>query len=358
MKLKRFFQVFALLAIILTIFPFLAADYWWVRIFDFPHVQLTVLTASAFLLYLIRFDIRNYKDYIFIGVLISCLVVQALKIYPYTSLNATEIKESTVSDSGLRLMTANVLQKNDAYKKTLEEIEKMNPDILVLDETDKKWENALLPKLKKDYPHIISVPLSNTYGVMLFSKLKLIDSEVNYMVEDSIPSLATKFLYKHDTIQLYSIHPTPPFPDENLSSADRDAELMKVAFKARKNKLPVIVMGDFNDVAWSQTTILFRKIGKLLDLRIGRGFYNTFKANNILLRWPLDHIFASAEFRVKQIEVCSDIGSDHFPAFAELTYEPEHAQLQKPKKPTKEELKNAHLQILDEKKEDKNTENR
>ncbi|WP_417887908.1 endonuclease/exonuclease/phosphatase family protein [Zunongwangia sp.] len=352
MKLKRFFQVFAILAIVLTIFPFLAADYWWIRIFDFPHVQLTILTATAFILYLVRFNIRKTKDYVFVVALIACLLVQVIKIYPYTPLKDTEIKNSTITESGLRLMTTNVLQKNNQYQKTLQEINSLDPDIVVLDETDKKWEQSVMPNLNKDYPYHISVPLSNTYGVMLFSKLKLINPQVNYMVEDSIPSLEAKFIYRKDTIQLYSIHPTPPFPDQNLSSADRDAEIMKIAFKARKSNYPVVVLGDFNDVAWSETTVLFRKIGRLLDLRIGRGFYNTFNANNFIMRWPLDHIFVSPEFRVKQIKVGSDIGSDHFPAFAELTYEPDNTIIQEPGSPTKEELQNARLQIEDEVKED------
>ena len=66
MKLRRFFQIFGLLAIVLTIAPFVAADYWWIRVFDFPHIQLTILTGVALLLYFIKFNIRWIEDYIFV----------------------------------------------------------------------------------------------------------------------------------------------------------------------------------------------------------------------------------------------------------------------------------------------------
>jgi len=146
-------------------------------------------------------------------------------------------------------------------------------------------------------------------------------------------------------------------PQENPSSTDRDAEMMLVAKSAKGNKLPVIVAGDFNDVAWSQSTTLFKDLSGLLDPRIGRGFYNTFSANSYLMRWPLDHFFASDEFRLITMQVGEDIDSDHFPAYFEVQLEPEKAAEQTPEEPTQDQKEDAEEQIK-EAREDNAVENK
>lgn len=61
---------------------------------------------------------------------------------------------------------------------------------------------------------------------------------------------------------------------DRQDSDKRDAELLLVATEVKNlGDVPVIVGGDFNDVAWSYTTDLFQRIGGLLDPRVGRGLH-------------------------------------------------------------------------------------
>ncbi|MDN3494237.1 endonuclease/exonuclease/phosphatase family protein [Winogradskyella bathintestinalis] len=344
--LKNILTGFGMLAIILTLMPFVALDYWWIRMFDFPHLQLTFLTVLAILFYIIKFDFKAWRDYLFIGILIACCIFQFLKIFPYTAFAQYEVLNSEKNKPKISLFTANVLQKNREYQLLKTMYKDINADIMLFTETDSKWTNALNADMSPIFGHTIKVPKENTYGMLLYSRLELFDSEVKYLVSDSVPSIHTKLkLSTNDTIQLYAIHPTPPMPEENPTSSGRDTEMMMIAKLALDSKYPVIVIGDFNDVAWSQTSKLFQSVSRLLDVRKGRGLYNTFSADSYILRWPLDHIFISSEFKLTKVVRCDDINSDHYPLLSILSYEPEDKQLQQRPYPTKAELKRADDQI-------------
>ncbi|UWX54225.1 hypothetical protein NYZ99_14795 [Maribacter litopenaei] len=73
---------------------------------------------------------------------------------------------------------------------------------------------------------------------------------------------------------------------------------------------------------------MFEQVSGLLDMRKGRGFYNTYNAENFLMRWPLDHLFISSEFRFGEMHRGEKVGSDHFPFFAAIYPEPNGAEKQ------------------------------
>jgi hypothetical protein len=80
----------------------------------------------------------------------------------------------------------------------------------------------------------------------------------------------------------------------------------------------LLFFGDLKDVAWSRSTLLFRKISGLLNPRLGRGCYSTFHTQYKFLRWPLDHLLHSEEFSLNKIQVLPEVGSDHLPVYAKL----------------------------------------
>ena len=356
MRLRTTFQVLGTIAIVFTLLPFVAVDYWWIRMFDFPHFQLTIFTLLTILFYLFKFDFKWRNDYIFLTILFACFVFQLAKIYPYTAFAKYELlnSENPNPDKKLSLYLANVLQTNTAYEKVLSGIKTNDPDLVLLTETNTRWKAAIGPEIEKSYKYRVEYPLENTYGMLMYSRFPLVDPKVLFQVDDSIPSIHTRLvLPSNDTLQIYAIHPTPPMPQHNPASTDRDAELMKVALKARESSYPVMVIGDFNDVAWSISTNLFQKVSGLLDLRKGRGFFNTFHAKYFMMRWPLDHIFVSEEFRVIDAQRGAKINSDHFPIFTVLSLEQEGASIQKAPPPTADKLDTAKKIIQKEKEKDK-----
>lgn len=350
---KLFLQIFGIVAILLTIFPFIPVDHWSIRVFDFPHLQLTLLTLVAFLIYFLKFDHKNRVDYIFSFILLGCFIFQAIKIFPYTAFSSYEVLDGDLTENSvISIYTANVLQDNENKILVIEDAKRYDADIVLFTETNTDWQKLLAMKFKGSYPYSVEIPLENTYGMLLYSKFELLGAEVKYLVEDTIPSIHSRIvLPSNDTIQMYAIHPAPPTPQHNPSSMDRDAEMMKVAKFTRNSRYPVVVMGDFNDVAWSETTALFQRVSGLLDLRKGRGFFSTYNAQSCIMRWPLDHIFTGPELRVLEVQLGDKTGSDHFPFYTKLSLQPEFTDEQRLPKPTDEELKMAFEQIDKEEEE-------
>ena len=79
--------------------------------------------------------------------------------------------------------------------------------------------------------------------------------------------------------------------------------MIVVGYEIRRSHRPAIVVGDLNDVAWSETTSNFKVAGNLRDPRRGRGFFNTYPAGMPGLRYPLDYIFYTRHFAVKEMRV-------------------------------------------------------
>lgn len=336
------------LFILFSIIPFIRKDFWFFRIFEYPRFQKLIISCILLVFFLVFFNDNLLSDYIFIGLSVINIIYLTWLVYPFTRISKKQIQsqKEVNRDKSIRILIFNVLQYNKDYQSILTQIKKCDPDVICMVETDDVWLNEVRKDLQPKYPHTILSPLDNTYGMIFFSRFKLEDEEVCFIVKDDIPSISTKVILKDGSkVQLYCVHPEPPVPNENPRSTARDKELLIVGEKALKQNLPVIVMGDLNDVAWSYTTELFCKISQLLDPRKGRGFFSTFNAKNYLLRFPLDHVFCSREFAVVKIKRLPYSGSDHFPMFIELQLAEEKKMENKPEEVDEEDKKLAKEKI-------------
>lgn len=341
----RFFNylllVIATILIAASLIPLLPFENWYVRMLDFPRLQILVLTLLVLIIFII-FRRHRKSGKIFISLLFITSIYQFIKILPYTplsSVQALSAKPNPYKQTQIKLLVANVLMTNNRHQNLIALIQKEDPDIFLTLESDEKWQSAL-EELKPNYPNIVNVPQDNTYGMHLYSKLPIYNTEVTYWLDKEIPSINTLILlHSGDTIQFYGVHPKPPVPTEDENSRRRDAEIMIIGNRAANSKYPVIVAGDFNDVAWSPTTQLFLKSSRLLDPRLGRGFYNTYNVNSVFFRWPLDHFFYSTHFKLINLKRLPSINSDHFPIAIHLNYDPEEKASQKPLKPDKDTKK-------------------
>jgi endonuclease/exonuclease/phosphatase (EEP) superfamily protein YafD len=311
-----------------TLLSLSRSSHWFVRGWDFPRVQIVFLASGAGAVYSWCCSEGSVQDRLFLAAVLACVIWQVARIFPYTPVAPVRVQPSRRSSSAdegrrIRLLISNVLMENTAHDRVLQLVRETKPDVLLAVETNDRWVRALEP-LSSEYPYAVRQPQSNWFGMVLFSRLPILECKVEFLVQDDVPSVFAVLDLAGERVVLRGLHPRPPEPLRDQDSTPRDAELVLVGRWVEKQKeRPTIVAGDLNDVAWSATTQLFLRLSGLLDPRMGRGFYSTYNARNPLVRWPLDHLFHSNHFRLVELRRCKDIGSDHFPVLVELSYEPE-----------------------------------
>lgn len=314
--------VFGLFLVVITVIPLADVNEWWIRIFDFPRIQIAVALAGVILVSLLILP-KTGKYWFLLAFLTVCLIYHLYRVHVYLPLHPVQMvaTASCPSEHRISLLVANVEASNRSYKPMLVLIENHKPDMILAIEANEWWQQKLEPVLADEYPYYIKHTGKGPWSIVLFSRLRLIDPEVRFLLYDHVPSIRTSVaLRSGNEVLFYGLHPKPP--EIGTDTDRRDAELLITAYEIRDEELTAIVTGDMNDVAWSDTTALFRKIGNLLDPRIGRGIYPTFNAQIPLVRWPIDHIFATGQFTLLSLQRSPAMGSDHFPLAAELCFQP------------------------------------
>lgn len=310
------FAILAVLLAIATLLPFLPVAHGVVRIGDFPRQQFLALAIALVILAPLTLE-SGAAGLVLVGFVVAA--IQAWHIVEFTPLWKRETADFTAGrDKGqaIRLIAANVKMSNDRYAEFEAEMAARDPDILLLMEVDDKWVDALGSLIGR-YPHTVLRPQENSYGMILCSRFELAKMSVECLLTDGVPSMIGAIKCPDgQSFRFYAIHPEPPVP--HRETVGRDGETALVSLRVSKEEGPAIVTGDLNDVAWSSTTRRFRKISRLLDPRVGRRIFSTFDARFPLIRWPLDHMFHSPEFRLRHMERLAPCGSDHFPVMFDL----------------------------------------
>ena len=330
----------------LTLLPLSRTGRGWVRIWDFPRPQIAGLglLATAAMLAAAR---RTRTDRAITAALAASVAYHAVRILPYTPLYPTQVPGAggAPAERRVRLLIANVLQENRRADRVLQVIRDADPDVVCLVETDAWWARAMAP-LQRDYRWSRQHPLENHYGMVLYSRLPMVSCDVRFRVSPDVPSMrAVVRLRSGDEIVIYALHPPPPLP--NSPSYGRDAELVLTGMELHDEGKPAIVVGDLNDVAWSYTTKLFQRLSHMVDPRVGRGMFSSFHAEQPLARYPLDHVFHTRDFTVRELRRLPYTGSDHFPILVELAFTPARKDEVSAPTPGADDLENAE-EMLDD----------
>ncbi len=305
----------------LSLLPLIRSDQWWIRVWDFPRLQILVIAlAIGGALFLARMLRSHWSGVNLLTALVIVVVVaiQASKIVPFSPLWPVEVMsaEAAGEERCLSIVISNVRMQNRQSRVLIDLLGRLNADVVLVLENDQWWSEELA-QFTQQYPHVLNHPRDNTYGLLFMSRLPVSDLQLRFITDPEIGSIKVGLeLRSGDWVNFYGVHPKPPRIGQDTDL--RDHELISIAHEIKAQRIPAIVSGDLNDVAWSKTTQLFKRTGKLRDPRIGRGLYSTYHADQPLMRWPLDHAFHTDHFRLKRLSRLEFFGSDHFPLLTEL----------------------------------------
>ena len=310
-KTAAFLFITAAFGLVVVLVSLITSDLWFIRLLDL--VREPFAYTAAILLVIALFAGPRWR-WATVSMLALVIAINVWRIWPYSTFADPQIELTNVAASDRRAqcftaMSANVKVKNTQYAKLLSQIDRYDPDLLFLMETDRKWIRALEPVLSR-YRNVQRHPQPNAFGLVFATRLPVLKSNIVENTYRDTPTLyATVKPRGSDPIEFIGLHPKPPLPGWNTEL--RDENIVNAGVQT-PNRLPnAFVLGDFNDVPWSRTTTKFRELGDWRDPRIGRGTYPTFPANMLVVGWPLDQLMLKGRLQLKSFEVLAENGSDH-----------------------------------------------
>ena len=277
------------------------------------HFQLQYLFISLIFVILTIYMIF-YEKVFFIYAAISIMIL-FIKI-PYFSAFYKPISQIT-PDEKIKIGLFNVLTSNTDYTKVTQEIFNNSPDIIILQEIDDFWVYNLAP-VKKNYPYKVEHIRFDNFGIAIYSKIPIENSQIEKWTELEIPVIKAEFKIDKSEVILYGIHTLPPINNEYLKI--RNQMLQKINKISNSTKQKIIIAGDLNTTRFSHAYQEYLQKSNLIDTQVqNKNISGTWNAKHPgFMRISLDRILISPTLVSSNFKIGKDIGSDHLPIFANI----------------------------------------
>ena len=306
--LNRLLAVLLLLVAAATVATFFAESSWLAELFTHFPLQYLIIAAAcgATLAWL-----GHRRMALLAGTVVAVNLVVLLGSQPFGQRALASVDDSV----RLALLLANVERVNAQHHPIIRYIQTERPDIVVLLEIDKHWRLDLDAELDT-YPHRLIRAQENNFGIGVYSRVPLIDSEVLDLGGAGVTSLLFRVMVGGKPVRILATHPVPPTGQEQAGFRDR--QLAAIAGMATSRLTPMIVIGDLNLTPWSPRFRDLLDEGGLADSRVGFGHHATWPSWFPLLWIPIDHVLVGRGIEVYRREVGPALGSDHYPVLVEV----------------------------------------
>lgn len=242
----------------------------------------------------------------------ACLAAQVGTLLPFflpPTLAAADVGPT------LRVLLCNVHTANRDFAAVRALLVREDPDVAVLEETDRAWLDALADVCGR-WPHRVEDPRDDNFGIVVWSRYPLRGTRLANFGDAGLPSIVTDVVRGQEVLSLVATHAIPPVGGARTRLRDQD--LMEAARCAASQPGPVLLVGDFNTSPWSPKFRRMLTNGHLRDSAEGFGLQATWPSRLSVLGIPLDHCLYGEGVRIVDRRVGPHVGSDHRPLIIDV----------------------------------------
>jgi endonuclease/exonuclease/phosphatase (EEP) superfamily protein YafD len=305
-RLTNVLALFGIAAAGFTITAFGAALWWPLDLTSHFRVQ---YFAGLLVIGVVMWLVRRRR---LAGVFLVLGLVNLATIMPLYFSPRAEASAMAGSDA-CRFVLINVRTENTAHHRVAAEIERLDPDVLVLLEVDRRWLDALADTTV-DYPYAVTKPEIGNFGLAVYSRYAM-EGHVVVIGASRVPSIVAALDIADHPLTLIATHPVPPVGAR--ASQRRNRALAELGDLVVGTPGPVMVLGDLNATPWSAPFRSLLRASGLRDASRGYGVNATWPDSLPPLRIPIDQCLHSADIRILSEAVGRAVGSDHRPLIVE-----------------------------------------
>ena len=277
--------------------------YWWVLdlVSNFRAHMTVILVATGLMLALGRW----HRTALVVGLVaaLNAAAVLPLFIGPAARPHTADV----------RVMSFNLLSDNTNYDAVIDFIADQSPDVVVLHEASRPWEEALAAA---DLGYEITRGRTEDliFGSLVLTRPGSQVQSFGFQVSD--PRAIEVVL--PSGVAVLGIHPLAPFPDDQTERRRFQFEFAGLWAASREG--PKVIVGDFNASPWSDPFRRLRTDTGLRNSQAGYGLELSYPADaNPLLQVSIDHLLHSPDLVVADRRLGPPLGSDHLPLVVDLS---------------------------------------
>ncbi len=108
--MRPLFWLISAFFVVQTLFPLIRSSRWWIRMSDFPRLQIASALAALLVGYVVLFGITDRWDIIYLVAIVPALSLQLFRIFPYTVAAPKQVMNASSHrpENCIRVMISNV----------------------------------------------------------------------------------------------------------------------------------------------------------------------------------------------------------------------------------------------------------